>query len=102
MTSQQGQFAWQAKRATGIANSVEANERRREPAIINWDKAIANLLDILNEEADPCCRPRAASGAQLTMRAALSRVGALRDTDGATPSPYGRSRRNGSRLNVSF
>ena len=50
MTSQQGQFAWQAKRATGIANSVEANERRREPAIINWDKAIANLLDILNEE----------------------------------------------------
>jgi hypothetical protein len=34
-----------------MANSVEANERRRrrEPALIDWNKAIANMLDILDD-----------------------------------------------------
>ena len=38
-----------------MANSVEANERRlrRESPIIDWDKAIANLLDILDDEPPP-------------------------------------------------
>ncbi len=37
-----------------MANSVEANERRRrrEPPVIDWDKAIANLLDILDDIYD--------------------------------------------------
>jgi hypothetical protein len=40
-----------AKRAEAMANSVDANERRREraPHVIDWDKAIANLLDILDD-----------------------------------------------------
>jgi hypothetical protein len=40
-----------AKRAKAMANSVEANERRRErePTVIDWDEAIANLLDILDD-----------------------------------------------------
>jgi len=40
-----------AKRAKAMADSVEANERRRErePHVIDWDKAIANLLDILDD-----------------------------------------------------
>jgi WhiB family redox-sensing transcriptional regulator len=40
-----------AKRAKAMANSVEANERRRErePHVIDWDEAIANLLDILDD-----------------------------------------------------
>jgi hypothetical protein len=51
MTTQQGQLTWAAKRARGMANSVEANERRRrrEPPVIDWDGAIANLLDILDD-----------------------------------------------------
>jgi hypothetical protein len=53
MTTNDGQLPWAAKRATGIANSVEANERRREPRIIDWDKAIANLLDILDGDPRP-------------------------------------------------
>ncbi|MBV8293375.1 MAG: hypothetical protein JOY55_16470 [Mycobacterium sp.] len=50
-TTKEGQLTWAAKRAIGVANSVEANERRRlqEPPIIDWDKAIANLLNVLNE-----------------------------------------------------
>jgi WhiB family redox-sensing transcriptional regulator len=49
MTTQEGQLTWAAKRAR-IANSVEANERhrRREPPIVDWDKAITNLLDFLD------------------------------------------------------
>jgi len=42
------------KRAKAMANSVEANDRRRrEPQSIDWDKAIANLLDILDDIYDP-------------------------------------------------
>jgi hypothetical protein len=38
-----------------MANSVEANERRRrrEPSHIDWNKAITNLLDILDDNGDP-------------------------------------------------
>jgi hypothetical protein len=52
-------LTWAAKRASGTANSVKANEHRlrRESPIIDWDKAIANLLDILDD--DP---PRAPLG----------------------------------------
>jgi hypothetical protein len=56
MTAQQGQPTRAAvKRAKAMANSVEANERRRrrEPPVINWDEAIANLLDILDDIYDP-------------------------------------------------
>jgi hypothetical protein len=56
MTAQQGQpTRAAAKRAKAMANSVEANERRRrrEPPVINWDEAIANLLDILDDIYDP-------------------------------------------------
>jgi hypothetical protein len=56
MTAQQGQpTRAAAKRAKAMANSVEANERRRrrEPSVINWDEAIANLLDILDDIYDP-------------------------------------------------
>jgi hypothetical protein len=51
MTTKEGQLTWAAKRARGMANSMEANERRRrrEPPIIDWDEAIANLLDILDD-----------------------------------------------------
>jgi hypothetical protein len=52
MTAQQGQpTRAAAKRAKAMANNVEANERRRrrEPPIIDWDEAIANLLDILDD-----------------------------------------------------
>jgi WhiB family transcriptional regulator, redox-sensing transcriptional regulator len=37
--------------AEAMANSVDANEGRREraPHVIDWDKAIANLLDILDD-----------------------------------------------------
>ena len=44
-----------AKRAEAMANSVEANERRRrrEPPVIDWDEAIANLLGILDDIYDP-------------------------------------------------
>jgi len=43
-----------AKRATAMANSVEANQRPRdrEPPAIDWDKAIANWLDILDDIYD--------------------------------------------------
>ena len=55
MTTKEGQLTWAAKRATGMANSVEANERRRrrEPPIIDWAEAIANLLDILDDSRPP-------------------------------------------------
>jgi hypothetical protein len=51
MTTKEGQLTWAAKREMGIANSVEANERRRrrEPPTINWDDAIAKLLAILDD-----------------------------------------------------
>ena len=51
MTTNEGRLTWAAKRARGIANSVEANERRlqREPTVIDWDERIANLLDILDD-----------------------------------------------------
>ena len=51
MTTKEGQLTWAAKRAMGMANSVEANERRRrrEPPIIDWDERFANLLDILDD-----------------------------------------------------
>jgi hypothetical protein len=49
MTTTQGQLTWAAKRAMGMANSVEANQRRRrEPTVIDWDERIANLLDFLD------------------------------------------------------
>jgi hypothetical protein len=37
-----------------MANSVESNQRRRrrEPPAIDWDQAIANLLDILDDIYD--------------------------------------------------
>jgi hypothetical protein len=42
------------KRARAVANSVEANERRRrEPPVVNWDEAIANLRDIFDDIYDP-------------------------------------------------
>jgi hypothetical protein len=55
MTTRQGQLTWAAKQAMGMANSVEANElrRRREPPVIDWDEAIAHLLDILDDIYDP-------------------------------------------------
>jgi len=54
MTTKEGQLSWAAKRATGMANSVEANERRRwrEPPVIDWDEAISHLLDILDDIYD--------------------------------------------------
>jgi len=55
MTTQQGQPTRAAvKWAKGMANSVEANERRRrrEPPVIDWDEAIANLLNILDDIYD--------------------------------------------------
>jgi hypothetical protein len=55
MTTRQGQLTWAAKQAMGMANSVEANHRRRrrKPPVIDWDEAIANLLDILDDICDP-------------------------------------------------
>jgi hypothetical protein len=58
MTTQQGQpTRTAATRAKAMANSVEANDRRRrrEPPVIDWDKAIANLLDILDDIYDERC-----------------------------------------------
>jgi hypothetical protein len=51
MTTKEGQLTWADKRTMGMANSVEANERRlqREPTVIDWDERIANLLDILDD-----------------------------------------------------
>jgi hypothetical protein len=44
-----------AERAKAMANSVEANQRRRrrEPPVIDWDKAIAKWLDILDDIYNP-------------------------------------------------
>jgi hypothetical protein len=55
MTTQQGQLTrTAAKRARAVANSLEANERRRrQPPVINWDETIANLLDIFDDIYDP-------------------------------------------------
>jgi hypothetical protein len=55
MTTDQGQPTRTAvERANAVANSVEANERRRrEPPLIDWNKAIANMLDILDDNRDP-------------------------------------------------
>jgi hypothetical protein len=56
MTTLQGQpTRAAAKWAKAMANSVEANQRRRrrEPPVIDWDEAIANLLDILDDIYDP-------------------------------------------------
>ena len=55
MTTKDGQLTWAAKRATGMANSVEANERRRrrELPVIDWDERFDNLLDILDDIYDP-------------------------------------------------
>jgi hypothetical protein len=37
-----------------MANSVEANERRRrQPPLIDWNKAIANIIDILDDNCEP-------------------------------------------------
>ena len=51
MTTKEGQLTWADKRTMGMANSVEANERRlqREPTVIDWDERIANLPDIHDE-----------------------------------------------------
>jgi hypothetical protein len=50
MTTQQGRPTRAAsKRAKAMANGVGANRRRREPPVIDWDGAIANLLDILDD-----------------------------------------------------
>jgi hypothetical protein len=56
MTTLQGQLTRAAaKRAKAMANSVEANQRRRQrdPPVIDWDEAIVNLLDILDDLYDP-------------------------------------------------
>jgi hypothetical protein len=55
MTTRQGQpTRVEVNRARAVANSVEANERRRsEPKVIDWDKAIAHLLDILDDIYGP-------------------------------------------------
>ena len=55
MTTQQGRLTrTAAKRARAVANSVAANERRRrQPPVINWDEAIANVLDIFDDIYDP-------------------------------------------------
>jgi hypothetical protein len=56
MTTHEGQpTRAAANRARAMANSVEANERRRgrEPSHIDWNKAITNLLDILDDNGDP-------------------------------------------------
>jgi hypothetical protein len=52
MTTKDGRLSWAAKRTAGMTNGVEANERRRrrEPPITDWGQAIANLLDILDDE----------------------------------------------------
>jgi hypothetical protein len=52
MTTKDGKLTWAAKRARGMANSVEANElrRRRELSLIDWDEAIANLLHLLDDD----------------------------------------------------
>jgi hypothetical protein len=55
MTTRQGQpTRAAAKRGKAMANSVEANERRRqrEPPVVDWDEAIANLVDILDDIYD--------------------------------------------------
>jgi hypothetical protein len=55
MTTLQGQpTRAAAERAKAMANSVEANQRRRrrEPPVIDWDEAIANLLGILHDIYD--------------------------------------------------
>jgi hypothetical protein len=54
-STQQGQLTRAAaKWARGVANSVEANERRRhEPPLIDWNKAIANMIDILDDNCEP-------------------------------------------------
>ncbi len=55
MTTQKGQpTRAAAKQARGMANSVEANERRRQrgQTVIDWDKAIANLHKILDDIYD--------------------------------------------------
>jgi hypothetical protein len=65
MTTKDGQLTWASKRAMGMANSVEANERRRrrEPTVIDWDERIANLLDILDDSRAPTTpNPVAAQG----------------------------------------
>jgi WhiB family transcriptional regulator, redox-sensing transcriptional regulator len=51
----QAQSRAAAKRAEAMANNVEANECRlqREPPFIDWDKAIANMHDILDDIYDP-------------------------------------------------
>jgi hypothetical protein len=52
MTTQHGQpTRAAAKWARAMANSVEANQRRRrrEPPVIDWDEAIANLLEVLDD-----------------------------------------------------
>ena len=56
MTTLQGQLTRAAaERAKAMANSVQANQRRRrrEPPVIDGDEAIANLLDILDDIYDP-------------------------------------------------
>jgi hypothetical protein len=56
MTSHQGQFSREAAyRAGAIANGVEANARRRrqEPRVIDWNKAISNMLHMLDDDRDP-------------------------------------------------
>ncbi len=56
MTTHQGPLSRAvAYRAGAIANGVEANERRRrrEPRVIDWDKAIANLRHVLDDNRDP-------------------------------------------------
>ena len=55
MTTQRGQLTRAAaKRGKAVANSVEENQRRRrrEPPVIDWDEAIANLLNILDDIYD--------------------------------------------------
>jgi hypothetical protein len=43
-----------AKWARGVANSVEANERRRRQLpLIDWNKAIANMINILDDNCEP-------------------------------------------------
>jgi len=53
MTTTERQLTLAAKRASGTANSVNERRLRRESPIIDWDKAIANLLDILASDSPP-------------------------------------------------
>jgi hypothetical protein len=60
MTTHQGQpTRAEVKQANAMANGVEASQRsrRREPPVIDWKKAIANMIDILDDNCEGGRRP---------------------------------------------